>query len=133
MPERFPHPGGRLDREDPTVGTVTTVVTVLAAAWTGFSAYALLARKAFVVDNLVEYGVPEGWWPWLAAAKTLGAAGLLAGLAVPGIGVAAAVGLFLYFTGAVITVVRARSYGHIPFPLLYLVPALAAGWLLAGS
>lgn len=115
------------------VGTVTIVVAVLAAAWIGFSAYALLARKAFVVDNLVEYGVPESWWPRLAAAKALGAAGLLAGLAVPGIGVAASVGLLLYFTGAVITVVRARSYGHIPFPLLYLVPALADGWLLAGS
>jgi hypothetical protein len=36
-----------------------------------------------------------------------------------------------YFAGAVIAVVRARAYSHIPFPLLYLGPALAAGWLVA--
>ena len=112
---------------------VAIIVVILAAAWVGFSAFALLAGKAFVVDNLVDYGVPESWWPWLGVAKGLGAVGLLVGLAVPAIGVAAATGLTVYFTGAVITVVRARAYGHIPYPLLYGAPALAAGWLLAGG
>ncbi|GAA2776564.1 hypothetical protein GCM10020219_054420 [Nonomuraea dietziae] len=51
-----------------------------------------------------------------------GAAGMLVGLLVPVIGVLAAIGLVLYFTGAVVTVLRARSYSHVPFPLLYLVP-----------
>jgi hypothetical protein len=32
----------------------------------------------------------------------------------------------LYFTGAVITVLRAHSYSHVPFPLIYLAPAAAA-------
>ncbi|MFJ9173571.1 DoxX family protein [Streptomyces sp. NPDC102360] len=84
-----------------------------------------------VVEPLVSYGVPETWWPRLAAAKLLGAAGLLVGLAVPAIGVAAAIGLALYFVGAVITVLRVRSYKTVAFPVLYLAPVvatLAVGW-----
>ncbi|GAA3097129.1 hypothetical protein GCM10020254_48070 [Streptomyces goshikiensis] len=65
---------------------------------------------------------PQGWWTRLGAAKAAGAAGLLLGLFVPVIGAVAAVALVLYFTGAVITVIRARSYAHIPFPLLYAAP-----------
>jgi len=110
---------------------VTSVVVVVAAAWVGFSAYAIWSRKAFVVDNISEYGVPERWWPWLGAAKALGAVGLLVGLFVPAIGIAAAAGLVLYFLGAVVTIVRAHVYSHVPFPLLYLAPAVAAGWLIA--
>jgi hypothetical protein len=112
---------------------VVTVVVIVAAAWVGFSAYAILARKAFVVDNISAYGVPERWWPWLGAAKALGAIGLLAGLFVPAIGVAAAAGVVVYFLGAVVTVIRARAFSHVPFPLLYLVPALAAGLLIAAG
>jgi multisubunit Na+/H+ antiporter MnhC subunit len=48
------------------------------------------------------------------------------GLFVPVIGVAAGIGLVLYFTGAVATVIRARWYAHIPFPLLYAAPVVAA-------
>jgi len=69
----------------------------------------------------------------LGSAKALGAAGLLTGLAVPAIGIAAAAGLVVYFAGAVVTIVRARAYAHVPFPLLYLAPALGAGWLMAAS
>jgi len=111
----------------------TIVVVIFAAAWVGFSAFSLLTRKAFVTDSLVAYGVPESWWPWLGAAKALGAVGLLAGLAVPAVGVAAAVGLFLYFAGAMITAARAGAYSHVVFPLLYLVPAVVAGFLVAAS
>ena len=115
------------------MSTVATVVVVIAAAWVGFSGYSLLTRKAFVVESLVQYGVAERWWPWLGAAKAMGAVGLLAGLAVPEVGVAAAIGLVVYFIGAAITVARARAFAHLPFPLLYLTPALAAGVLIAGS
>jgi hypothetical protein len=115
------------------MSTIATVVVIIAAAWIGFSAFSLLTRKAFVVDNLADYGVPERWWPWLGAAKALGAVGLLVGLAVPAVGVAAAAGLVVYFAGAVVTIVKARAYGHVPFPLLYLAPALAAGALIAGA
>lgn len=115
------------------MSVTASIIVILAAAWVGFSAFSLLTRKAFVVDNLAAYGVPERWWPVLGTAKAVGAAGLLVGLAVPAVGVAASVGLVAYFAGAVITIVLARAYGHIPIPLLYLAPALAAGWLVAGS
>ena len=115
------------------MSTAATIVVVVAAAWIGFSAFSLLTGKAFVVDNLVDYGVPRGWWPWLGALKALGAIGLVVGLAVPEVGVAAAAGLVLYFLGAVITVVRARAFGHVLFPLLYLAPALGAGALIAAA
>jgi hypothetical protein len=107
------------------------VVTVLAAAWVGFSATSLLLHAKWVVQPLTDYGVPRSWWPWLGTAKTAGALGLLVGLFVAPIGVAAGVCLVLYFAGAVVTVVRAHSYSHIPYPLLYMGPvigSLALGW-----
>ncbi|MFC3499589.1 DoxX family protein [Micromonospora krabiensis] len=108
------------------MSTTATIVTVAAALWVGFSAVSVFIRARWVVQPLAEYGVPRSWWPWLGAAKAAGSVGLLGGLVVPVIGVLAGVGLVLYFTGAVITVLRARSYGHVPFPLLYLAPVVAA-------
>jgi hypothetical protein len=54
------------------------------------------------------------------------AVGLVAGLFVPFVGVAAGIGLVLYFTGAVVTVVRARWFSHIPFPLVYVAPVIGS-------
>jgi hypothetical protein len=66
--------------------------------------------------------------PRLAALKGAGAVGLAVGLAgVAWLGPAAAVGLVLFFTGAVVAHVRAGVLHNIGFPLLYL--ALAAGAL----
>ncbi|MQY05562.1 DoxX family protein [Actinomadura macrotermitis] len=107
------------------MSTTLTAVTVLSAAWVGFSAFSLLRRADFVVQPLIEYGVPEAWWTRLALAKALGAAGLLAGLVVPAVGIAAAIGLVLYFLGAVVTILRAHSYKTVAFPLLYLAPVVA--------
>lgn len=108
------------------MSTAHVIVTVLAAVWVGFSAYSLLTRATWVVEPLTEYGVPRSWWTVLGAAKAAGAIGLLVGLAVPLVGLAAAIALILYFLGAVVTIVRARSFSHIPYPLLYLVPVAAA-------
>ncbi|GAB2509751.1 DoxX family protein [Nocardia heshunensis] len=101
------------------------IVGIVAALWVGFSGYSLFAKQQFVVDPLIEYGVPRSWWNWLASTKTAGALGLIAGFFVPAIGVAAAIGLILYFAGAAITTIRAHSYKTTPFPLLYLAPAAA--------
>lgn len=102
------------------------VVTVLAGVWVGYSAASLLLREKRIIQFLTDYGVPRSWWPWLGTAKAVGAAGLLVGLLVPIIGVLAGIGLVLYFAGAVITVVRARWYSHIPFPLMYMAPVVGA-------
>jgi DoxX-like family len=108
------------------MSTAYNVVTILAAAGVGYSAAAVFFRANWVVQALTSYQVPRSWWPWLGVAKTAGAAGLLAGLLVPVIGVMAEIGLVLYFTGAVITVARARWYSHIPYPLIFLAPVLAS-------
>lgn len=115
------------------MSTTATIVVVLAAAWVGFSSYAVFTGKSWVVDNLADYGVPRPWWFWLGAAKALGSVGLVVGLWVPPIGVAAAIGLVAYFLGAVVTVLRARDMAHVPYPLLYLVPVAAAGLLTVNA
>lgn len=108
------------------MSTAYVVVTVVAAAMVAFSAGAVFLRASWVVQNLIDYGVPRSWWGWLGGAKAAGAAGLLVGLFVPIIGVIAAIAVVLYFVGAVITVIHARSYSHIPIPLLYMTPVLGA-------
>ncbi|MET9212135.1 MULTISPECIES: DoxX family protein [Actinomycetes] len=106
--------------------TAYIIVTVIAALWVGFSAFSLLRRAPFVVDPLIEYGVPQTWWTPLGLAKAAGALGLLLGLWIPALGITAAIALILYFLGAVITVLRARSYKTVAFPLLYLLPVAVA-------
>ena len=108
------------------MSTAYIVVTLLGAALVAFSAGSLFSHAKWVVQPLTDYGVPRSWWPWLATAKAAGAAGLLVGLFVPVIGVMAGIGLVLYFAGAAITVVRARWFSHIPYPLLYMAPVVAS-------
>ena len=97
----------------------------------GGSCHGGLLRRLFlhakwVVQPLTDHRIPRSWWPWLATAKAAGAAGLLFGLFVTVIGVIAGIGLVLYLTGAVITVVRARWFSHVPYPLLYAAPVVAS-------
>ncbi|MEV8586757.1 DoxX family protein [Streptomyces sp. NPDC051180] len=108
------------------MSTTAVVVTAVAAFMAGFSGASIFFRATFVVEPLAEYGVPRSWWNWLGAAKAAGAVGLVVGFWVPVIGVLAAIGLVLYFAGAVITVLRAKAYGHAAFPLIYMAPAAAA-------
>ncbi|WP_157254353.1 DoxX family protein [Nonomuraea typhae] len=97
---------------------VTVVFTVGAAAVD-------FLRVGWVLDNMDRYGVPRSWLALLGLAKAAGAAGLLAGLVVPALGLAAALGLVVYFAGAVFTVIRARCYRDLPFPGAFLVLAAA--------
>lgn len=108
------------------MSTSHVIVTIFAALFVGYSAVAVLIRASWVTDSLVEYGVQRSWWNWLGAAKLAGAAGLLVGLAVPPLGVAAAIALVLYFAGAVTTVVRAHWYSHIPYPLMFMAPVVGS-------
>jgi DoxX-like family len=108
------------------MSTAYIVVTTLAAALVGYSAAAVFVRAPWVVQGFIAYRVPRWWWPWLGTAKAAGAAGLLAGLVVPLLGVLAASGLVLYFAGAVATVVRARYYAHIPYPVVFVAPVVAS-------
>lgn len=103
---------------------VATIACVVANA---FIACADYLGAAFVVKNSAEVNVPVGALPWLATLKLAGAMGLLAGFVVaPWLGIAAGVGLTLFFVGAVSAHLRARVLYNIAFPGAYLVLALAA-------
>ena len=94
-----------------------TVYSVLAAlmslAMLG-SAGAKLTRRTALVDQMAGLGVPVAILPFLGAAQIAGAAGLVVGIWWRPLGVAAAVGLLLYFIGAVGTHLRARDVKGVP-------------------
>jgi hypothetical protein len=108
------------------MSTAYVVTTVVAAVFVGYSAWAVFSHASWVIKALDDYGVPRAWGPWLGTAKAAGAVGLLVGLFVPLVGVAAEVGLIVYFTGAVVTVIHARWYSHIAYPLVYVAPVVAS-------
>ncbi|MGK4595345.1 DoxX family protein [Amycolatopsis sp. w19] len=106
--------------------TAHVIVTVVGAFMAAFSAASIFLRAKWVVRPLADYGVPRAWWTPLGVAKAAGALGLIAGLWVSALGVAAGIGLVLYFTGAVITVLRAHWPSHVAFPLMYMAPVAAS-------
>ncbi|BBG04013.1 MULTISPECIES: DoxX family protein [Pseudonocardia] len=85
------------------VNIAYAVSAALLALVLAFSGYGKLTHAAAVVQNLDRTGVPRSWYPWLATAEFAGAAGLVAGIWLRPLGVAAAVGAALYFVGAVVT------------------------------
>jgi hypothetical protein len=106
---------------------IITVITILANAW---AAGADLARPRFILANMAEVGVPRSWLPPLAVLKGAGAAGLLLGLlGVRPLGIAAAIGLVLFFVGACTAHVRARVFHNIAVPGTYLALAVTSAAL----
>jgi DoxX-like family len=112
---------------------VGAVVSVLLGVTLLASAAAKLTRATRVVDSLTGIGVPIGWFPWLAGAEIAGGIGLIVGLAVGPLGVAAAIGVVLYFIGAVIAHLRAKDYKGVSTPAVLLVVAIVALALRAGT
>ncbi|MFI0453494.1 DoxX family protein [Actinomadura sp. 6N118] len=103
------------------------IVTVIAIVVNVAITVADLVRAEFVVANSTKVGVPTSWIPWLAVPKAAGAAGLLLGLmGVPFIGMAAALGLVLFFVGAVTVHIRARVFHNLAFPGVFLGLAIAS-------
>ncbi len=93
------------------VSTAYVVVTVLAIAANAFSGVAAMVHFGPILPGMARAGVPESWLTVLGTLKTAGAVGLLLGLfGVPLIGTAAAIGLVLFFVGAIATHLRARDY-----------------------
>jgi hypothetical protein len=108
---------------------IITVVTTAANAW---AAAADLARPKWLLATMDEVAVPRSWLPPLGILKGTGAAGLLLGLlGVRPLGIAAAVGLALFFAGALATHVRARVFHNIAVPGAYFALAVASAALAA--
>jgi DoxX-like family len=103
------------------------IVTAATIAANAVAAIADFARAKQVLANAAELGIPESWIPRLGALKAAGAAGLLLGLlGVRFVGVAAGIGLVLFFIGAIAAHVRARAYHNMAFPAGFLVLAIAS-------
>jgi hypothetical protein len=101
--------------------TAYVLVALTTAVVTAGIAVADLIPAGFVLANSAEVGVPRSWLPPLAAAKLAGAGGLVVGLlGLRALGIAAAIGLVMFFVGAVVTHLRARVFYNIAFPGAYL-------------
>ncbi|MDX6350005.1 MAG: hypothetical protein QOF84_4795 [Streptomyces sp.] len=101
-------------------------VSAVVVAYCVFSAVMDFIRYEPILVSMTKAGVPHSWLPRLGALKAAGALGVLLGLiGVPWIGAAAAVGIVLFFVGAIATHVRARdtSFG---LAAAFLALALAA-------
>jgi DoxX-like protein len=107
--------------------TAYIIVTVVAAGANIYAASSDFVRPKWLLGNMSKLGVPESWLPILGLLKAAGALGLLIGIGVPLIGIAAAAGLTLFFIGAVVTHLRARdlSVGN-GVPVMFLVVVVAA-------
>jgi DoxX-like protein len=103
------------------------IATIVAAAANIYAAANDFIRPKWLLGNMNELGVPESSLPIMGVLKAAGALGLLIGIGVPLIGIAAAAGLTLFFVGAVITHLRARdlSLGN-GVPVTFLVVVVAA-------
>ncbi|WP_280303532.1 DoxX family protein [Nocardia neocaledoniensis] len=111
--------------------TVFVVVTVLAAVAALAAAAVDVVRADWVRENMRHYGVAPWTLTPLAVIKAAGGIGLLVGLFYRPLAIAAAAGLVVYFVCAELTVLRARWYSHLGYPLPYLL--LAVGSLVAAA
>jgi hypothetical protein len=88
-----------------------------------------LLKARFVLATSAAVDVPPSWLPMLGTLKLAGAAGLTLGLlGVRPLGVAAGIGLVLFYVGAVVAHLKARKFATGAAPLLFL--GLAAATLV---
>src|SRR5258705_7788211 len=102
-------------------------ITILFTAMVAFSGLGKIRRDPHQMQVIHEtVGVPLKYFPLLAACEFAGAFGLLLGIWWPTLGVAAAIGLILYFVGATVSHLRVRDVKGIGPPAFMLVVAAAA-------
>jgi len=109
--------------------TAYLLVTILFAAMVAFSAIAKIRRDPKAVHVIQEVvGVPLQFFPLLAACELAGALGLVLGIWSGWVGVAAGIGLVIYFVGAVVSHLRVgdvKGMGPAVFMLIAAGGALA--------
>jgi hypothetical protein len=112
-------------------------ISILFAAMVAFSGVGKMLRIPKVVHVICEIvGVPLQYLSVLAACELAGALGLVLGIWWPYLGVAAGIGLLLYFVGAVVSHLRvgdAKGVGPAAFLLALAAGALALRVLTMGA
>lgn len=104
----------------------TLVISVFMAVSLTFSAVGKLTKNPAVIPIMEQVGVPADKIPVLAYLEIAGAIGLVVGLFWWPIGVAAAVGVTLYFLGAVIAHLRVKDTKGVGPAAFLTVVAIAA-------
>ena len=101
------------------------LATLLGIAATG-SGLAKITKQASVLETLSHVGVKSEHIPLLGGLELAGALGLFMGIWITPLGIAAAIGLLLYFLGAVLAHVRKHDgAGEIgPAFVLFIVAAV---------
>ena len=111
------------------MGTLYVVLAVLLALMTPFSGLGKIRRDPRQMKVIHEtLGIPLKYFPLLAACEFAGALGLVAGIWWPALGVAAAIGLVVYFVGAIVFHLRVgdiKGLGPAVFLLVLAAGALA--------
>jgi hypothetical protein len=105
-----------------SIAVIVTIVLAVAATGSGIGK---IVKHPKVVESFEHLGVPKSWLMPLAACELAGAAGIVIGLAVAPLGIAAGIGLVLYFAGAVATHIRAKDKNFAP-PAVLCILAIAA-------
>jgi hypothetical protein len=100
-------------------------VTILASVFTAIAAFTYLIGHAYPKAQLDMKRLPHSWMPVLGWILAAGSVGLLAGFAVPLLGVLAAAGLVLYFVGALLAHLRVGSRKLVGWAVFF-VTAVAA-------
>ena len=110
------------------MGMAYLVVTVVAAGMAAFSAVGKLRHDPKIVHVVHEIvGVPLNYFPHLAACEIAGAVGLVVGIWLPRVGMAAGIGLVVYFVGAMVSHLRVgdwKGIGPAAFMLILSFTAL---------
>lgn len=109
------------------------VVGILLAVILMASAAVTFARQEKVVAPILGLGVPDSWLPRLATLKAAGGLGLLVGVWVPMLGVAAAIGVILYFIGAIVAHLRVKDYNIAPDVVIFVLAVAALVLNLASA
>lgn len=110
------------------MGIAYLVIAILLAAILVFSGLGKLRGDPRIVRVIHELvGVPMKYFPLLAACEFAGAMGLVLGIWWPLLGVAAGIGVVLYFVGAIVSHLRVgdvRGIGPAAFLLTMAAGAL---------
>jgi uncharacterized membrane protein YphA (DoxX/SURF4 family) len=103
------------------------VITLLFALMVSYSGLGKIRRHPLQVRVIHEtVGVPLKYFPLLATCEFAGALGLVMGIWVPLIGIAAGLGLVLYFVGAIVSHLRVGDVKGMGSAVLMLMLASGA-------
>ena len=101
---------------------VVAIVVALSMFLSASGKLTLNPGAVHVINEVV--GVPMSLFPVLAACEIAGGIGLLVGIYQPKIGVAAGIGLVLYFVGAIVGHIRVGDWAGLTAPITPLVFAI---------